>query len=63
MARVILEKMLKRKGLSKRQFAKRIGMDPKHVARLCSPSYNPTVRTLSRWAKAIGCGVRDMIEE
>jgi len=63
MPRVILEKVLKRKGLSKRQFAKRLRMDPKHVSRLCRPSYNPTIRTLAKWARAIGCRVRDLIDE
>jgi transcriptional regulator with XRE-family HTH domain len=63
MPRVILGKILKRKKLSKRQFAKRIGMHDRHVFALFHDDYNPTFKMLCRWAKAIPCKVKDLIEE
>lgn len=63
MARLALAKVLKRKKLSKRQFAIRLGMDPKHTPRFFRKGYNPTLKTMERWAKAIGCRIRDLIEE
>lgn len=63
MVRHILGKVLKRKKLSKRQFAIRLKKDPKHVTVYFGKNYNPTLKTLARWAEVIPCRVRDLIEE
>lgn len=63
MPKLILAKVLKKKGLSKRQFAKRLEMDYRHVFRLFHADANPRFKTLCSWAKALGCKVRDLIEE
>lgn len=63
MPRIILAAVLKRKKLSKRQFAKRLGAHYHSVFQFFKPSYNPTFKMLCRWAKAAGCKVRDLIRE
>lgn len=63
MARLILDKMLKRRKLSKRQFAKRLDIEYNNVFRYFRNGYDPKLSSLEKWAKAIGCKVRDLIEE
>jgi transcriptional regulator with XRE-family HTH domain len=63
MPRLILAKALKKRKLSKRQFAKQLDMEYRFVFRYFRVDYNPTFRMLCRWAKAIPCRVRDLIEE
>lgn len=65
MARLILAQVLKRKGISKRQFAKLAKMDYATVFRYLrqGAKANPTLRTLSAWARALGLNVRDLIKE
>lgn len=63
MAKLILGEVLKKRKLSKRQFAKRLGAHYHSVFQFFRPGYNPTLKTLERWAKAIGCKVRDLIRE
>ncbi len=63
MPRLILAKILKEKGLSKRQFAKRLGIRYEHVFRLFRAGVNPKLSTLIAWAKALKCKVRDLIKE
>lgn len=58
-----LAETLKKKKLSKRQFAKRLGVDYANVFRLFRPSYDPKLSTLRKWARIIGCRVRDLYEE
>jgi transcriptional regulator with XRE-family HTH domain len=60
---IILEKVLKIRKLSKRQFAKRLGAQEHSVYQYFKPGYNPTFKTMCRWAAAIGCKVRDLIKE
>jgi DNA-binding Xre family transcriptional regulator len=62
-ARVILAAVLKRKGISKRQFARLIGVDYHNVFRLFREGTDPRFSTLSKWAKALNCKVRDLIRE
>jgi DNA-binding Xre family transcriptional regulator len=62
MAQVLLAEMLKRKRVSKREFARRLGIDPKNVFRLFSPKADPRISALERYAKALGCKVRDLIK-
>lgn len=63
MAKLILAEVLKKKGLSKRQFAKRLGKDYPAVFRYFREGYDPKLSTLEDWAKALNCRVRDLVEE
>ena len=63
MAKHILGKVLKRKKISARQFAKLLGRDYANVFRALRPGYNPTLATLSAWAKVLRVRVRDLIVE
>jgi transcriptional regulator with XRE-family HTH domain len=61
--KLILAEVLKKHGLSKRQFAIRLGAHYHSVFQFFKPNYNPTFKTMKRWADAIGCKVRDLIKE
>jgi transcriptional regulator with XRE-family HTH domain len=63
MARLILSDVLKQKGLSKRQFAKLLGVRYENVFRLFHKGYNPRFDRLCEIAKALRCRVRDLIRE
>ncbi len=64
MAKLALSDALKKKKLSKRQFAKRLGITQYHnVFRFFRDDRDPKLSTLTKWAKAIGCKVRDLIKE
>ena len=63
MAKLVLAEVLKKKGLSKRQFAKRLGKDYPGVFRYFREGYDPKLSTLEDWAKALNCRVRDLVEE
>jgi len=63
MAKLILAEVLKKKGLSKRQFAKRLGKDYPAVFRYFREGYDPKLSTLEDWARALNCRVRDLVEE
>ena len=55
--------MLEKKGLSKRQFAKLLGVSYPAVFRYFRDGYDPKLSTLRRWAKVIECKIRDLYEE
>lgn len=63
MPRIVLAEVLKRKRLSKREFAKRLGMQYHNVFRLFRPGQNPRFSTLVLWASVIPCKVRDLIRD
>ena len=63
MAKIALEKVLKQKRLSKRQFAKRLQMEYGNVFRFFRPEYDPKFSTLERWAKVLGVKIKDLYEE
>lgn len=63
MAVLALAKALKKRKLSKRQFAKRLGTQYHSVFQFFKPGYNPTFKMMNRWAKAIGCKLRDLYKE
>jgi DNA-binding Xre family transcriptional regulator len=63
MAKLVLDKVLKRKKLSKRQFAKRLEIDYAAVFRYFRAGYDPKLSTLEKWSRAIGCRIRDLFEE
>lgn len=57
---VIIEELIKarlRSGLSQAEIARRMGTKPPAISRIESsdPKHSPSVRTLTRYAKAIGC--------
>jgi transcriptional regulator with XRE-family HTH domain len=58
-----LEKILEKKSISKRQFAKLLDLDPANVFRFFRPGYNPTFSMLVRWAEVLKIKVKDLIEE
>lgn len=63
MPHLILARVLKNKKLSKRQFAKRLGVQYHSVFQFFKDTYNPSFKMMCRWAKAAGCKVRDLIKE
>jgi len=63
MAKVLLAEVLKKKGLSKRQFAKNLGKDYPAVFRYFRPDYDPKLSTLEAWAKVLGCRIKDLYED
>jgi DNA-binding Xre family transcriptional regulator len=63
MAKLILGKVLKKKKLSKRKFAKLLEIDYSNVWRLFKEGADPKLSTLAKWAKILKCKVRDLIEE
>jgi hypothetical protein len=62
-AKLQLEKVLQKKAISKRQFAKLLEADYANVFRFFRPGYNPTFEMLVRWADALKIKVRDLIDE
>ena len=63
MSRIILADVLKKKRISKREFGRRLGIDPKNVFRLFKATADPRFSELRRYAKAIGCKVRELIKD
>jgi transcriptional regulator with XRE-family HTH domain len=63
MPKVILDKVLKKQGISKRRFAKMIGMSYPNVFRLFRSGTDPRFSALVKWAKALKIKVRELIED
>lgn len=63
MAKLNLAAVLKRKHISKRKFAQMLGISYHNVFRLFHADQNPTLSTMTKWAKLLGCKVRDLIKE
>ena len=63
MAKFILGSVLKKRKISKRQFALMIKMRYEQVFRLFRDGYDPKLSLLSRCAKALKCKVRDLLKE
>ena len=63
MAKLVLDKILERKKLSKRQFAKLLKMDYPSVFRFFRPGYDPKFSTMERWAKILNVKIRDLVDE
>jgi ribosome-binding protein aMBF1 (putative translation factor) len=62
-AKLQIEKVLEKKGMSKRQFAKLIVEDYGNVFRFFRPGYDPKLSTLNKWAKALNVKVKDLLVE
>lgn len=63
MAKILLEEMLKKKGISKYRFAKMLGVHQPTIFRYLKPDYDPKFSSLERWAKVLGCKIRDLYKE
>lgn len=63
MAKLDLASILKKKKLSKRKFAQMLGVSYHNVFRLFHDDQDPKLSTLTKWAKLLGCRVRDLIKE
>lgn len=63
MAKLALAKALKKKNMSKNAFAKALGVEKTRVRKYFKGGINPTLKTLNKWATAIGAKVRDLLEE
>lgn len=63
MAKLALKEALKKRKISARKFAALIQIDYKNVSRLYREGSDPRLSTLCKWAKVIGCKVRDLIKE
>jgi len=63
MAKLLLAAILKKKGISKRQFAKRLSMEYDNVFRFFRPGYDPKLSVLEKWAKVLGVRMRDLFKE
>jgi hypothetical protein len=63
MAKLILEKVLEQKKISKRQFAFMIKADYPTTFRYYRPGYDPKLSSLEKWAKALKVKIRDLIKE
>ena len=61
-AKVNILKILKAKKISQYELAKRLNVPSDYVTRIIQRK-NPTIKTLNKVGKAIGCKVCDMIEQ
>lgn len=61
--RLTLGRALKKHGITKYAFAKRLGASYPGVFQYFRPAYNPTFKMMCRWAKAIGCKISDLYSE
>ncbi len=62
MAKLLLNQMLKKKKMSKRQFAKKLGIHYSAVFRYFREGYDPKLSTLENWARALDCKIEDLFE-
>lgn len=63
MVKLKLEEILKRRKISKRGFAKMLGIDYSNVFRFFREDYDPRLSTLEKWAETLGVRVRDLFQE
>ena len=63
MPKLILDEVRKKKGVSKRQLAIRLGVRYQNIFPMMKPDYDAKFSVLARIAKALGCRVRDLVRE
>lgn len=61
--KLILEKVLRDKRISKADFAKKMDWETSNLSRYFKKGANPRLDTLIRWAEVLDCKVSDLIEE
>jgi transcriptional regulator with XRE-family HTH domain len=55
--------MIEEKGMSKREFGRKLKVDSATVFRYFRAGYNPTLETLDKFATVLNCRIADLIEE
>lgn len=63
MVRLKLAQALKKRKISKRQFAKHLGISYHNVFRYFHEGYDPKLSTLFKWASVLKVKIRDLFEE
>ncbi|MGZ3686660.1 MAG: helix-turn-helix domain-containing protein [Bdellovibrionota bacterium] len=63
MAKLLLADVLKKKKLSKRQFAKRLGIPYHYVFRYFRAGYDPKLSTVEIWARTLKVRMRDLFKD
>lgn len=63
MAKIVLEKVLKQKKISKYEFAKRLHMNVSNVFRFFKDTYDPKFSMIEKWAKVLEVKIKDLYEE
>lgn len=63
MVKLKLEEVLKKKKISKRGFAKMLGIDYSNVFRFFREDYNPKLSVLAEWAHVLGVEIGSLYEE
>ncbi|HEX7675844.1 MAG TPA: helix-turn-helix transcriptional regulator [Bdellovibrio sp.] len=63
MAKVVLNKVLKEKKMTKYRFAQLLGVPYSNIVRFFKPGYDPRLSTLEKWAKVLDVSVTDLIED
>ena len=63
MVKLTLNEALKKKKISKRQFAKKLGILYSNVFRMFRPGYDPKFSTLIEISKVLDLKVKDLYEE
>lgn len=62
MVKLRLEAILKEKKISKRGFAKMLGIDYANVFRFFREDYDPKLSTLEQWATTLGVQIHHLYE-
>ena len=63
MAKLILDKVLKKNGVTKYAFAMALDLKPPNVQPFFREGYNPKLNTLAEWAVALDCKISDLFDE
>lgn len=57
-----LSLVLEREGISKNEFARRLGVPKQTVRPYFRPGYDPKLSTLLKWSHALECGIDELID-
>ena len=63
MVKLRLEAVLKEKKISKRGFAKMLGIDYANVFRFFREDYDPKLSTVEQWAETLGVRMSDLYQD
>lgn len=63
MAKLVLDRILKKRKITKYRFAKLLGVPTPSVFRFFRPNYDPKLSTLERWAGVLEVKIKDLYEE
>lgn len=61
MIRLTVEEYLARKGISKNEFARRLGIPSQAVRPYFRDGYDPKLSTLQKWCKVLDCRVTELV--